>query len=154
MGILTDHKSIQLTNQCIKRRFKRYAFNKKISRLGLRNPPKIQNLCLSPESFFKWAISGLFFFIFVFSNTVHVQYKFLPMTGFKPWTSGIRSAHSTTWATTTAPPESLTHCKEYKLERERSRKQRVQIQKWIRSKRTELRVQSIKTIKKTFETWD
>ena len=153
MGILTDHKSIQLTNQCIKRRFKRYAFNKKISRLGLRNPPKIQNLCLSPESFFKWASFSLFSY-FQIQLTVHVQYKFLPMTGFKPWTSGIRSAHSTNWATTTAPPESLTHCKEYKLERERSRKQRVQIQKWIRSKRTELRVQSIKTIKKTFETWD
>ena len=27
--------------------------------------------------------------------------KFLPMTGFKPWTSGIRSNRSTNWATTT-----------------------------------------------------
>ena len=53
----------------------------------------------------KWAIHGLFFLISVFSIqfTVNIQYKFLPMTGFEPWTSGIRSDRSTNWATTTAP---------------------------------------------------
>ena len=38
------------------------------------------------------------FFIFDFSiqfSSVNVQYKFLPMTGFKPRTSGIESGHST-----------------------------------------------------------
>ena len=46
----------------------------------------------------------LFFFIFVFSIqlTVNVRYKFLPMTGFEPRTSGIGSDRSTNWATTTA----------------------------------------------------
>ena len=55
----------------------------------------------------KWAIHGLFFLISVFSIqfTVNIQYKFLPMTGFEPWTSGIRSDRSTNWATTTAPPK-------------------------------------------------
>ena len=45
----------------------------------------------------KWAIPGLFFFIFVFSIqlTVNVRYKFLPMTGFEPRTSGIGSDCST-----------------------------------------------------------
>ena len=45
----------------------------------------------------KWAIHGLFFFIFVFpiQLTVNVQYKFLPMTGFYQWTSGIGSDRST-----------------------------------------------------------
>ena len=53
--------------------------------------------------FKKWAIPGLFFFIFVFSIqlTVNVEYKFLPMTGFEPQTSGIGSDRSTNWATTT-----------------------------------------------------
>ena len=39
----------------------------------------------------------LFFFIFVFSIllTVNVQYNFLPMTGFEPWTSGGGSDRST-----------------------------------------------------------
>ena len=47
--------------------------------------------------FFKWAIPGLFFFIYVFSIqlTENVQYKFLPMTGFQLRTSGIGSNHST-----------------------------------------------------------
>ena len=47
--------------------------------------------------FKKWAIPGLFFFIFVFSIqlTVNVQYKLLPMTRFKPQTSGIGSDIST-----------------------------------------------------------
>ena len=46
----------------------------------------------------KWAIPGLFFFIFVFSLQLtvnNVQYKSLPMTGFEPWTSGVGSDHST-----------------------------------------------------------
>ena len=52
----------------------------------------------------KWANPGLYFFIFVFSIqlTVNVQYNFLPMTVFEPRTSGIGSACSTNWATTTA----------------------------------------------------
>ena len=47
--------------------------------------------------FLKWAIPGLFFFIFVFSIhlTVNVQYKFLPMSGFEPRTSGMGSDRST-----------------------------------------------------------
>ena len=47
--------------------------------------------------FFKWAIPGLYFFIFVFSIqlTVNVKYKMLPMTGFEPRTSGIGSDRST-----------------------------------------------------------
>ena len=59
--------------------------------------------------FFKWAIPGLFFFIFVFSIqlTVNVRYKFLPMTGFEPRTSGIGSDRSTNWATTTSTYHSL-----------------------------------------------
>ena len=53
-------------------------------------------------TFFKMAIPGLFFFIFVFSIqlTVHTQYKVLPMTGFELQTSGIGSDRSTIWATT------------------------------------------------------
>ena len=37
-------------------------------------------------------------------NTVDrkIQYKFLPMTGFEPWTSGVGSNRSTNWATTIA----------------------------------------------------
>ena len=47
--------------------------------------------------FLKWAIPGLFFFIFVFSIhlTVNVQYKFLPMYGFEPRISGMGSDRST-----------------------------------------------------------
>ena len=59
--------------------------------------------------FFKWAIPGVFFFIFLFS--IHSWqfniYNFLPMTGFKPWTSGIVSNCSTNWATTTAHSQLL-----------------------------------------------
>ena len=45
----------------------------------------------------KWAIPGLFFFIFAFSIelTVNVRYKFLLMTRFEPGTSGFRSDRST-----------------------------------------------------------
>ena len=55
--------------------------------------------------FFKknWPIPATFFFIFVFSIylTENIQYKFLPMTGYEPRTSGVRSDRSTNWATTT-----------------------------------------------------
>ena len=58
------------------------------------------------QNYFKWAISGLFFFIFVFSIQlrVNVQFKFLLMTGFEPQTSGFGNDCSTNWATTTALP--------------------------------------------------
>ena len=47
----------------------------------------------------KLAIPSLFFFIFVFSIQLRVNnqssiYKFLPMTGFELWTSGIGSNRS------------------------------------------------------------
>ena len=51
--------------------------------------------------FFKWAIPGLFFFIFVFSiqltvgKQLNVRYKSLPMTGFELRTSGVGSDRST-----------------------------------------------------------
>ena len=47
--------------------------------------------------FKKWAIPGLFLFIFVFSTqlTVNIQCKFLLMTGFEPRASGIGSDRST-----------------------------------------------------------
>ena len=52
----------------------------------------------------KWAIPGLFFFIFIFSIrlTVNVQYQFLLMAGFEPQTSGLGSDRTTNSATTTA----------------------------------------------------
>ena len=52
----------------------------------------------------KWAIPGLFFFIFVFStvNSKYVDYKILLMTGFEPQTSGIGSDRSANWATPAA----------------------------------------------------
>ena len=37
----------------------------------------------------------LFFFVFSIQLTVNVRYKFLPMTGFEPRTSGIGSDRST-----------------------------------------------------------
>ena len=49
--------------------------------------------------------SASFSFIFVFSIQLtvnNVQYKRLPMTGFKPQTSGIGSNSFTNWATNTA----------------------------------------------------
>ena len=55
--------------------------------------------------FFKWAILGLFFFIFVFS-IIHLVDKLvdkiLPMMGLKLRISGVRSDRSTNWATTIA----------------------------------------------------
>ena len=63
----------------------------------------------SHRQFFKWAIPGLFFFIFAFSIQwiVNAQYKFLPMSGFKLRTSEIGSDRSTNWTTTTAPGKIL-----------------------------------------------
>ena len=55
--------------------------------------------------FSKWAILGIFFFIFVFSIEQLVDKlvdKILPMTGFEPWISGVRSDHCTNRATTNA----------------------------------------------------
>ena len=40
-------------------------------------------------------------------TNVQYKYKSLPMTGFKPRTSGIKSKHSTNWATTTARTQVL-----------------------------------------------
>ena len=54
------------------------------------------------KNFFEWAIPGLFFFIFSFSIQLTFLYIFLPMTGFKPRTSGDWSNHSANCATTTA----------------------------------------------------
>ena len=57
----------------------------------------------------KWAVPGLFFFIFVFSihswQKTIVQYinNCLLMTGFELRTYGIGSNHCTNWSTTTAP---------------------------------------------------
>ena len=53
----------------------------------------------------KWAIPGLFLFIFVFSIQLILNKmlnKILPMTGVDPRTSGIDSDRSTNWATTTS----------------------------------------------------
>ena len=53
-----------------------------------------------------WAIPSLFFFFsycqYSWQKT-NVLYKSLPMTGFKPLTSGLRSNRSTNWATTPPP---------------------------------------------------
>ena len=48
----------------------------------------------------KWAITGLFFFIFrlfniVDSQYINVQFNILLITGFEPWTSGVGSDRST-----------------------------------------------------------
>ena len=54
--------------------------------------------------FFNWAIPGLFFFIFVLSGLqltdIYNRKIFLPMSGFEPWISGIRSDRSANCATT------------------------------------------------------
>ena len=52
------------------------------------------------DFFKKWAIPGLFLFIFVFSTqlTVNVQYKILPMTGSELRISGFGIDRSTIWA--------------------------------------------------------
>ena len=66
-----------------------------------------------PGIFLNGPFPASFSLIFVFSIQLkvnNVQYKCLPMTGFKLRTSGIGSDRSTNWATTTA--QSL-HC--YKL---------------------------------------
>ena len=57
------------------------------------------------KNVFKGPFPASFFFIFFFSlqlTITNVLYKRLPMTGFELWTSGVRSNHSTNWATTTA----------------------------------------------------
>ena len=56
------------------------------------------------DNFFKngpFSASFSLFFVFSMQLAVNVQYKFLPMSGFKLWTSGIKSDRSTNWATTT-----------------------------------------------------
>ena len=68
---------------------------------------KIFNCATNLEitEFLKWAIHGLFLFIFVFSLQLTVKkcssYKSLPMTGFEPRTSGVGSDHLTNRTTTT-----------------------------------------------------
>ena len=58
---------------------------------------KMQSPPFSTDLYFLFFKKGLFFFIFVFSIqlTENVQYKFLPVTGFEPLTSGIGSNRST-----------------------------------------------------------
>ena len=68
------------------------------TRLGV-NQNKVPETWSYQKDFLKWAITSLFFFIFVFSKqlTVHKcsTYKSLTMTGFEPWTSGVGSIFST-----------------------------------------------------------
>ena len=55
----------------------------------------LKNRCQNKGFFWKkWANPGLFFFIFVISTqlTVNIQYYFLPMTRFEPWTYGFRGS--------------------------------------------------------------
>ena len=63
------------------------------------------------QCFLKRDNPGLFFFIFVFSIqlTVNFQYNFSPTTGFEPRTSGFRSDRSTNWATTISMLEQTFH---------------------------------------------
>ena len=58
----------------------------------------------------RWAIPGLYFLIFVLS-IVRLVDKILPMSGFEPQISGVRSNHSTNWATTNnhCPPLQVDH---------------------------------------------
>ena len=62
----------------------------------LRPLHQLRHILRGAKSFYG-PFPASFFFIFVFSIqlAVNVQYKFLPMTGFEPWTSGIRSNLST-----------------------------------------------------------
>ena len=64
---------------------------------GLRIKGKSARLFLLKAIFFWGPFPASFFFIFIFSRqlTVNIQYKFLPMTGFEPRTSGIGSDCST-----------------------------------------------------------
>ena len=58
----------------------------------------------SGSNFFKWTITSLFLFIFVFSavNSKYVKFQNLPTTGFKPQATGIQSDRSASQAITTA----------------------------------------------------
>ena len=69
------------------------------------------NNLLKKDYFFKWAFRVLFFIIFVFSIqlNVNVKFKFLPMTGFKLRTSGIKSDLSANWPTITAQERLFMH---------------------------------------------
>ena len=62
--------------------------------------------CCKSNDFLNGPFQASFSFIFVFSIQLTVNkcsiYNFLPMTRFEPWTSGIGSACSINWATTTA----------------------------------------------------
>ena len=61
-------------------------------------------LATAVHSFFKWAIPGIFFFIFVFSGK-RLTDKYaqnIAMSGFEPRISGVGSDHSANYATTTA----------------------------------------------------
>ena len=58
--------------------------------------------CISVKLKFFLKMGHFFIFVFSIQLTASIQYKFLPMTGFAPWTSGIGSDRSTNWATTTA----------------------------------------------------
>ena len=65
-----------------------------------------KSVCPCTIFFLKWAIHGLFFFIFIFQYTVDNKqtfylYKFWPMTVFELWTSAIGSNRPINWATTT-----------------------------------------------------
>ena len=57
-------------------------------------------------NFFKWAIPGLFFFIFIFSELKlahnYIQNIFMLMLGFEPWISGVGSDRFANSVTTTS----------------------------------------------------
>ena len=66
--------------------------------------------CRRPRSRYRSCLNGPLFTIFTYLRIVNseqqirVLYKILPMTGFEPRTSGVRSDRSANWATTTPPP--------------------------------------------------
>ena len=99
-GWLTQHLiySIKSTYQCLLSFH--FSFNPMEPLLILGIGTNYKMLC----NVKKWANTGLFFFIFVFStvNSKYNQCKILPMTGFEPRISGFGSDRSANWATTTA----------------------------------------------------